>query len=64
MTVENRHNATAYFSKREFPEYMKYDLLPVMNKIGGMLVHPAIRRVLIENTEANLLLPGLEAFFR
>ncbi len=30
---------------------MKYDLLPVMNKIGGMLVHPAIRRVLIENTE-------------
>ena len=39
------------FWKREFPEYMKYDLLPVMNKIGGMLVHPAIRRVLIENTE-------------
>ncbi|MBK6545803.1 MAG: type IV secretion system DNA-binding domain-containing protein [Saprospiraceae bacterium] len=39
------------FWEREFPEYMKYDLLPVMNKIGGMLVHPAIRRVLIENTE-------------
>lgn len=39
------------FWKREFTEYNKYDLLPVMNKIGGMLVHPVIRRVLIENTE-------------
>ncbi|KAA3621017.1 MAG: type IV secretory system conjugative DNA transfer family protein [Bacteroidetes bacterium] len=39
------------FWKREFPQYHKYDLLPVMNKIGGMLVHPVIRRVLIENTE-------------
>lgn len=39
------------FWKREFPEYHKYDLLPVLNKIGGMLVHPVIRRVLIENTE-------------
>jgi len=39
------------FWKREFPEYHKYDLLPVMNKIGGMLVNPVIRRALIENTE-------------
>lgn len=39
------------FWKREFPEYQKYDLLPVMNKIGGMLVHPVIKRVLVENTE-------------
>lgn len=39
------------FWKREFPEYHRYDLLPVMNKIGGMLVHPVIKRVLIENTE-------------
>jgi type IV secretory pathway TraG/TraD family ATPase VirD4 len=39
------------FWKREFKEYHKYDLLPVMNKIGGMLVHPVIRRALIENTE-------------
>lgn len=39
------------FWKREFPEYHKYDLLPVMNKIGGMLAHPVIRRGLIENTE-------------
>jgi type IV secretory pathway VirB4 component len=39
------------FWKREFPEYQKYDLLPVMNKIGGMLVHPVIKRVLIKNSE-------------
>jgi type IV secretory pathway TraG/TraD family ATPase VirD4 len=39
------------FWKREFKEYTKYDLLPVMNKIGGMLVHPVIKRVLIENTQ-------------
>jgi DNA helicase HerA-like ATPase len=39
------------FWKREFVEYHKYDLLPVMNKIGGMLVHPVIRRALIENKE-------------
>lgn len=30
---------------------ISYDLLTVMNKIGGMLVHPVIRRSLIENTE-------------
>lgn len=39
------------FWKREFREYTKYDLLPVLNKVGGMLVHPVIRRVLIENIE-------------
>ncbi|MCF8247562.1 MAG: type IV secretion system DNA-binding domain-containing protein [Saprospiraceae bacterium] len=39
------------FWKREFVEYNKYDLLPVLNKVGGMLVHPVIRRVLIENSE-------------
>ncbi|MEZ4927911.1 MAG: type IV secretion system DNA-binding domain-containing protein [Saprospiraceae bacterium] len=39
------------FWKREFPNYNRYDLLPVLNKVGGMLVHPVIRRVLIENTK-------------
>lgn len=37
------------FWEKEFTEYNKYDLLPVLNKIGGMLAHPAIKRVLIEN---------------
>lgn len=46
-----RSESVKKFWKREFPEYHKYDLLPVMNKIGGMLAHPVIRRTLIENTE-------------
>lgn len=46
-----RSESVRKFWKREFPEYHKYDLLPVMNKIGGMLAHPVIRRALIENTE-------------
>jgi len=44
-----KNESVQKFWKREFPEYHKYDLLPVMNKIGGMLVHPVIRRVLVEN---------------
>lgn len=44
ISVEN-------FWKKEFPHYNRYDLLPVLNKMGGMLAHPVIRRVLIENTE-------------
>lgn len=39
------------FWKREFKEYNIYDLLPVLNKIGGMLVHPVIKRVLIDNPD-------------
>ncbi len=43
------------FWEKEFIHYMRYDLLPVLNKIGGMLAHPAIKRVLIENkTEVSL----------
>lgn len=37
------------FWRREFPYYNKYDLLPVLNKLGGLLAHPVISRVLIEN---------------
>lgn len=45
--VEN--GSVREFWKREFPEYNRYDLLPVPNKVGGMLAHPVIKRVLIEN---------------
>lgn len=37
------------FWEKEFSAFNKYDLLPALNKIGGMLAHPAIKRVLIEN---------------
>ncbi|MCG3165640.1 MAG: hypothetical protein POELPBGB_01408 [Bacteroidia bacterium] len=39
------------FWKKEFPRYMYNDVLPVLNKIGGLLAYPAIKRVIIENTE-------------
>lgn len=39
------------FWVKEFPGYTRFDLLPALNKVGGMLAHPVIRRVLIENTE-------------
>lgn len=39
------------FWLKEFNTYNRYDLLPVLNKVGGMLAHPVIKRVLIENKE-------------
>jgi len=39
------------FWTKEFPYYWRNELLPVLNKVGGMLSHPAIRRVLIDNTQ-------------
>jgi DNA helicase HerA-like ATPase len=39
------------FWDREFPHYQRFDLLPVLNKMGGMLAHAVIRRVLIENPD-------------
>ena len=39
------------FWDREFPHYNRFDLLPVLNKFGGMLAHGVIRRVLIENKD-------------
>ncbi len=39
------------FWEKEFPNYTGFDLLPVLNKVGGMLAHPVIRRTLIENTD-------------
>ena len=39
------------FWNKEFIHYNRYDLLPVLNKVGGMLAHPVIKRVLIENPD-------------
>jgi hypothetical protein len=44
-----KNDSVRNFWIKEFSEYNKYDLLPVLNKVGGMLAHPAIKRVLIEN---------------
>lgn len=39
------------FWEKEFVVYKWYDFLPVLNKIGGMLAHPVINRVLIKNEQ-------------
>ena len=39
------------FWQKEFPKYMPYDLMPIMNKVGGFLAYPAVRRILIENRD-------------
>lgn len=44
-----KNESIKLFWQKEFNNYNRYDLLPVLNKIGGMLAHPAIKRVLIEN---------------
>lgn len=37
------------FWTKEFKNYTRWDILPVLNKVGGLLAHPVIRRVLVEN---------------
>lgn len=37
------------FWKYEFEKYSKSDLIPILNKVGAFVVHPAIKRFLIEN---------------
>lgn len=39
----------ASFWNDEFSKYSKTDLVPILNKVGAFLIHPTIRRFLIEN---------------
>lgn len=39
------------FWQSEFKLYSKADLLPIYNKVGAFLVYPAIKRLLIDNTD-------------
>jgi type IV secretory pathway TraG/TraD family ATPase VirD4 len=39
------------FWESEFSKYSKNDIVPILNKVGAFLAHPAIRRFLIENPE-------------
>lgn len=38
------------FWQKEFKQYTKGDLLPIYNKVGAFLVYPAIKRLVIDNT--------------
>ena len=46
-----KNDSVKAFWQKEFTQYNRYDLLPVLNKVGGMLAHPVLKRVLIENKE-------------
>lgn len=46
-----KNESVKNFWQKEFGNYNRYDLLPVLNKIGGMLAHPVLKRVLIENPD-------------
>lgn len=37
------------FWQKEFPKYKSNDLLPIMNKVGALLSHNVVKRILIEN---------------
>lgn len=37
------------FWNYEFPKFTKNDLIPVLNKVGAFLVHPASKRFLVDN---------------
>ncbi len=37
------------FWQYEFAKYTKNDLIPILNKVGAFVVHPAIKRFLIDN---------------
>lgn len=39
------------FLTTEFPKYKPSDLLPIMNKVGALLSHDMVRKILVENTE-------------
>ena len=39
------------FWEQEFEKYTKNDLVPILNKVGAFLIHPAIKRFLIDNPE-------------
>ncbi|HAZ00594.1 MAG: hypothetical protein A2W90_04900 [Bacteroidetes bacterium GWF2_42_66] len=43
-------NDVKKFWEKEFKQYSKSDFLPIYNKVGAFLVYPAIRRLLIDNT--------------
>jgi len=39
------------FWVKEFPKYGKADLMPILNKVGAFLVHPRIKKFLVENPD-------------
>lgn len=50
--IDHIENASVkLYWEREYPHYTRFDLMPVLNKFGGMLAHSVTRRVLVENDD-------------
>ena len=43
------NNEIKTFWSKEFPKYKSNDLLPIMNKVGALISHNIVKRILIEN---------------
>ena len=39
------------FFEKEFKQYSKNDLVPIYNKLGGLLSYPSVKRILVDNTD-------------
>ena len=46
-----RNEAVKTFFEKEFSKYKPNDLLPILNKLGALLSHDVVKRILVDNTE-------------
>lgn len=46
-----RNEAVRTFFEKEFPKYKPNDLLPILNKLGALLSHDIVKRILVDNTD-------------
>lgn len=47
--IPAKDQALRLFWEKEFPKYKPNDLLPIMNKVGALLSHKVVRKILVEN---------------
>jgi type IV secretory pathway VirB4 component len=46
-----RNEAVKTFFEKEFPKYKPNDLLPILNKLGALLSHDIVKKVLVDNKD-------------
>ena len=44
------------FWEQEFVKYKASDLLPILNKVGSLLAHPIVKRILVDNCHSQISL--------
>ena len=57
--IQTENEALRLFWTKEFPAYKANDLLPIMNKVGALLSHSIVRKILIENQSKQLSLRSI-----